>query len=119
MKAKKALKRIAKIEALVSDVTERFVNTSLQVQGALKDAKAAFAVVKEAVSLQVSSEAAKKTAPAPVAKSAEKKPRTKWSKAQREAAAERMRLRWAEKKKAEVKPQSKAGSKPDKTATAA
>lgn len=58
MKAKKALKRLAKIEVLLSDVTKRFPNTSLQIQGALKDAKAAFARVKEAVSLQVSAEAA-------------------------------------------------------------
>lgn len=58
MKAKKALKRLTKIEALMSDVTERFPNTSLQIQGALKDAKAAFARLKEAVSLQVSSETA-------------------------------------------------------------
>jgi hypothetical protein len=128
MKAKKALKRLAKIEALISDVTERFSNTSLQIRGALKDAKAAFARVQEAVSIQASSEAAKdsapagkvakKTAPALVAKSARKKP-PKWNAAQREAAAERMRLRWAAKKKAEVKPQSKAGSKANKTATAA
>lgn len=58
MKAKKAIKRLAKIEALLSDVTKRFPNTSLQIQGALKDAKAVFARVKEAVSLQVLSEAA-------------------------------------------------------------
>jgi hypothetical protein len=48
-----------------------------------------------------------------------KRKRRKFSAAQREAAAERMRQRWAAKKKAEVKSQPKAVSKPKKTAKAA
>jgi hypothetical protein len=47
-----------------------------------------------------------------------KKKRRKFSKAQREAAAERMRQRWAA-KKAAAKPTKKAVSKPKKTAKAA
>jgi hypothetical protein len=56
MKAKKALKRLAKIEALMSDVTERLPKTSLQIQVALKDAKDALGRAMAAVSLQASSE---------------------------------------------------------------
>jgi len=48
-----------------------------------------------------------------------KKKRRKFSKAQREAAAERMRQRWALKKKAAAKPTKKAASKPKKSAKAA
>jgi hypothetical protein len=51
-------------------------------------------------------------APAPA-----KRKRRKFSKAQREAAAERMRQRWAA-KKAAAKPTKKAVSKPKKTAKA-
>jgi hypothetical protein len=50
---------------------------------------------------------------------APKKTRRKFSAAQREAAAERMRQRWAAKKKAEAKVTKKAVSKPKKSAKAA
>lgn len=52
-------------------------------------------------------------------KTAPKKAKRKFSAAQREAAAERMRQRWAAKKKAEAKAQPKTASKPKKTAKAA
>ena len=48
-----------------------------------------------------------------------KKKRRKFSAAQREAAAERMRQRWAAKRKAEAKSQPKTASRPKKTAKAA
>ena len=51
-------------------------------------------------------------APAVVASPAKKKKRRKFSAAQREAAAERMRQRWATKKKADAKSQRKAAGKP-------
>jgi hypothetical protein len=108
MKTKKALRRLSKIEALISLMTERASKGAPKVQEALRDAKAAFARVKEAVNLQAS----------PETKPAKKKP-PKWSPAQREAAAERMRLRWAAKKKAEVELQPKADGKARKTASAA
>jgi hypothetical protein len=57
--------------------------------------------------------AATATSPAPA-----KKKRPQFTAARREAAAERMRQRWAAKKKAESKLQPKAGSKPKKTAKA-
>ena len=50
MKANKALKRLAKIEALISDMTERYSKGALYIRKALQDAKAAVARVKEAVS---------------------------------------------------------------------
>ena len=59
-------------------------------------------------------EAATAATPAPA-----KKKRRQFTDAQRKAAAERMRQRWAAKKKAESKPQSKTASKPKKAATAA
>ena len=49
MKAKKVLKRLAKIEALISDVTDRYSNCTAQIREALQDAKAAFTRVKKAV----------------------------------------------------------------------
>jgi hypothetical protein len=116
MKAKKALKRLAKIETLISDLTERYSKGALQIREALQDAKTAFGRVKEAVSLQASSGTVKKGALARK-KNAAKKPgksstaltasapapktkRPNFSAAQREAAAERMRQRWAAKKQA-------------------
>ena len=56
---------------------------------------------------------------APAVTATAKKGRRKFSKAQREAAAERMRRRWAAKKKAEAKPTKKAASKSKKSAKAA
>jgi hypothetical protein len=55
----------------------------------------------------------------PTAAPAPKKKRRKFSKAQREAAAERMRQRWALKKKAEAKGTKKAVGKAKRTAKAA
>jgi hypothetical protein len=48
-----------------------------------------------------------------------KKKRRRFSAAQREAASERMRQRWAAKKKAEAKPSKKAVGKSKRTAKAA
>ena len=70
MKATKTLKKLTKIEALIADVSERFSASAPHIQAALHDAKAAFARVKEAVSLHASS--GTKTA-APTAHRAEKK----------------------------------------------
>ena len=59
MKANKALKRLAKIEALISDVTERYSASAPHVRDVLQDAKAAVARAKEAMRLR----AFKKSAP--------------------------------------------------------
>jgi hypothetical protein len=64
MKTNKALKRLAKIEALMSDVAARYSATAHHIREVLQDAKAAVVRAKEAVSLQASSGTAKKTAPA-------------------------------------------------------
>ena len=56
---------------------------------------------------------------APAVTAPAKKGRRKFSAAQREAAAERMRQRWAAKKKAEAKPTKKVVSKAKKTAKTA
>ena len=69
MKANKALKRIAKIESLTSDVTRRLAKGAPHVSDLLKDLKAALVRVKEAVTTQVSSRTAKKKA-APARKKA-------------------------------------------------
>src|ERR1700722_7733211 len=60
MKANKALKRLAKIETLMSDVAERFSASAPHLREALKDLKAAVLSVKEAVKVQTSSSAAAK-----------------------------------------------------------
>jgi hypothetical protein len=99
MKANKALKRLAKIEALISDVAKRYSSGAANVRKALQDAKAAVVQLKSAVSLQASSGKAKKTAPArkkavkkaaaktPVAKRAKKRAPVK--KAPQKAVAKR------------------------------
>ena len=100
MKANKALKRLAKIEALMSDVTERYSASAPNVQEALQDAKAAVTRAKEAVSLQASSG----TATNPPAKHSKRtskatakpsKPQQKLSAAGRKAIAEATKKRWA------------------------
>lgn len=59
MKASKALKRLTKIEGLMSDVMEKYVTLAPAVRKALHDAIAAVAVAKEAVSLDASHGTAK------------------------------------------------------------
>src|ERR1039458_5062431 len=58
MKANKALKRLAKIEVLISVVTERY-SSAPHIRETLQDAKAAVTRAKEAVSLQRSAGKAK------------------------------------------------------------
>jgi hypothetical protein len=55
MKVNKALKRLTRIEALMSDVTERFSTSAPSIREALQDAMAAVTVAKEAVSLEATS----------------------------------------------------------------
>jgi len=71
MKANKALKRLTKIESLMSDVAERFSVSAPHLREALKDLKAAMLSVKEAVKVQASP-AAKKAAPKKVARAGKK-----------------------------------------------
>jgi hypothetical protein len=103
MKAKKVLKRIAKIEALISEVKERSSASAPHIRELLGDAKAAVIRVKEAV--QASSGKAKhppvkhpqppsKTTPEP------SKPKRKLSAAGRKAISEATKKRWAAKKAA-------------------
>ena len=66
MKANKALKRLAKIEASVSDLAKRFLPSAPHMREVLQDAKAAVIRAKEAV-LQASERTAKKKAAAPKA----------------------------------------------------
>ena len=72
MKANKALKRLAKIEAIISDLTERYSKGAVHIREALQDAKAAIAHVKAAVSSQTSAGTAKR-APVKRKKAAVKK----------------------------------------------
>src|ERR1035441_9547093 len=55
MKASKALKRLAKIEASMSDLIERFSTNAPSIRKALRVAVAAIAVAKEAVGLEATS----------------------------------------------------------------
>jgi hypothetical protein len=57
MKANKALKRLARIEELMSEVTDRFTAGAPSIREALLDAKDAVTRAKEAVRLHVSSTA--------------------------------------------------------------
>lgn len=55
MKASKALKRLAHVEDLLSDVIERYSADAPEIQQQLLDAKSAVTRAKEAVKLQPSS----------------------------------------------------------------
>jgi hypothetical protein len=108
MKAKKVLKRIAKIEALISEVTERSSLSAPHIQELLREAKTAIARAKKAVSSQASSGTVKN----PPAKGAEPpskatpepvKPKRKFSAAGRRAISEATKKRWAAKRAAAKK----------------
>ena len=61
MKAIKALKRLTKAEALLSNVIERYVASGHSIQEVLQDAKASVIRAKDAVGLQASPRKSKKT----------------------------------------------------------
>jgi 1,2-phenylacetyl-CoA epoxidase PaaB subunit len=65
MKADKTLKRLTKIEELMSDVTKRYSAGAPSIREALQDAKDAVTRAKDAVSLHVSSGAATKSTAGP------------------------------------------------------
>ncbi len=94
MKANKALKRLTKIEALISDVTERYSAGAHHIREALHEAKAAVARVKAAVKSQPSSGMAEmaKTSKEPT------KQKQRLSAAGRKAIQEAARRRWAQKR---------------------
>jgi hypothetical protein len=89
MKANKALKRLVRIEGLISDLTERYSASAPQVRDALQDARAAVTRAKEAVGLEASSAAV----PGAGRKATRKNRRSEGQKA-----------RWAAKKAAEIVP---------------
>src|ERR1035438_645039 len=98
MKAKTILKRIAKIEALMSEVTERSSASAPHIRELLRDARAAIIRAKKAV--QASSGAAKDTAvkysePTSKATPEASKPKRKLSAAGRKANAAATKKRWA------------------------
>src|ERR1700679_2480027 len=96
MKANKALKRLAKIESLISDVTERYSAGAHHIREALHEAKAAVARVKAAVRSQPSSGTAK-TSKAPPKK------KRRLSAAGKKAIQEAARRRWTQKRAATAK----------------
>lgn len=84
MKATKALKKLAKIEALLSNVSERYAASDHNIHALLEDAKDSMNRVKEAVTLQ-KSPAAKK-APAVIKKLVVKKSAARKAMAKKSAA---------------------------------
>jgi hypothetical protein len=108
MKANKALKRLAKIEALMSDVVERYSASAPHVRELLQDAKAAVTRAKEAVSLRSSSGTAKNPAvehSAPTSKATPEstKPKRTLSAAGKAAIVAALKKRWAAKRAAAKK----------------
>jgi DNA-binding protein HU-beta len=100
MKANKALKRLNKIEALLSNVTKRYSASAPEIRHVLQNAKAAVTRAKETVSLQASSKRAKN----PPVKQSEptskftpepSKPKRKLSAAGRKAIIAATKRRWA------------------------
>jgi hypothetical protein len=122
MKANKALKRLAKIEALMSDVTERY-SSAPHILEVLQDAKAAVIRAKEAVGLQASSGKAKNptvkhSKPSSKAKPEPSKPKRKLSAAGRKAIIAATKKRWALKRAEAAKGAKTAAKKPAKKAAA-
>jgi hypothetical protein len=111
MKTNKALKRLAKIEALMSDVTARYSASAPQIRKVLQDAKAAVTRAVEAVSLQASAGTAKNP-PVKHSKRPSKatpklsKPKRRLSAAGRKAISEATKKRWAAKRAEAVTAQS-------------
>src|SRR5450759_3429810 len=98
MKAKKILKRIAKIEALMSEVTERSSASAPHIRELLRDARAAVTRAKKAV--QASSRKAKNppvkhSEPSSKATPELSKPKRKLSAAGRKAIVAATKKRWA------------------------
>ena len=123
MKANKALKRLSKVEALLSDVTERYSASAPQIRELLRDAKAAVIRAKEAVSLQASPETGKNR-PAKGARHSSKatpepsKPKRTLSAAGRKAISDATKKRWAAKRAAAKAAPVKAAPAIAKKATA-
>ena len=108
MKSSKILKRIGKIEALMSKLTERSSVTAPDIQELLRDAKAAITRAKKVVSLQASSglarnPPAKPSQPTSIATPEPSKPKRKLSVAGRKAISEATKKRWAAKRSAAKK----------------
>src|SRR5258708_6829359 len=106
MKTKKVLKRIAKIEALMSEVTERSSASAPHIRELLRDAKAAVTRAKEA--MQASSGTAKKgpvkhSEPTSRATPESPKPKRKLSAAGRKAIVAATKKRWAAVRKSEAR----------------
>jgi hypothetical protein len=115
MKTNKALKRLAKIEALMSDVTERYSASAPHIRQVLEDAREAITQAKEAVSLQASTGTAKnarvKDSKPPLKATPEpSKPKRKLSAAGRKAIIAATKKRWAL-KRAEAAKAQPAGRK--------
>src|ERR1039458_9711756 len=109
MKAKKVLKRIAKIEALISEVKERSSASAPHIRELLGDAKAAVIRVKEAGILQASSGPAKNrpvkhSEPSSKTTLELSKPKRKLSAAGRKAIVAATKKRWATFHAAKAKP---------------
>ena len=118
MKANKALKRLRKIEALISDVSERYSSGASHIREAFHDALAAFARVKAAVSSEASSGTAKDSK-APSTETP-KPARRKLSAAGKKAIQEGVRRRMAQRKEAAANAdQSKKKASPAREKAAA
>jgi len=116
MKANKALKRLAKIEVLMSDVMERYSESAPHIRELLQDAKAAVTRTKEAVSSQASSRTAKNptgkhSKRTSKATSKPSRPKRKLSAVGRKAIITATKKRWAAVSAAKAKAAKQAGIK--------
>jgi hypothetical protein len=99
MKAKKVLKRISKIEALMSRVTERSSASAPHIQELIRDAKAAVIRAKEAVQASLETPKTPSEHP-PKATPNSSKPKRRLSAAGRKAISAANKKRWAAKRAA-------------------
>jgi hypothetical protein len=114
MKANKALKRLTKIDASLSDLIDRYAASERRVKELLHDAKASVLRAKEAVSLQISTRTATKPHVRHIEQpplQATSKPKRKLSAAGRKAIIAAMKKRWALKRAEAEKAKSAVAKK--------
>ena len=123
MKEKKPLRRLTKIQSLMSDVTQRYSANAL-VREVLQDAKVAVTRAKDAVSSQASSGAkknppVKQVEPTSNATPETSKPKRKLTAAGRKAISTATKRRWALKRQEAGESSKGASKKPAGRANAA
>jgi len=96
MKAKKAFKRLTKVETLLSDVVQEYSSAEQSLKNLLENAKASVTLAKESIDLKVDPAAPKKP---PAKADTPRNGRNRLSAAGRKKISEAAKKRWASAKR--------------------